>query len=215
MESPGVKVKWLAVCCAFLGGAEGLRTVAYFDPVGIPTGCFGETAGVRLGMTWTVAQCEAQLGDKLTRVYGPAVDRCAGALPPYRKASYVSLAYNIGTGAFCTSTVVKRERAGNVAGACDAILLYNKMRLAGVLVYSPGLAGRREREQQLCMKDLPTSQPVALLDSLLDGRFRAGVQGPSWPDRKPSTASASAILLPPAPSKYATLRTVIQPWRAI
>lgn len=36
---------------------EGLRTNAYLDPVGIPTICFGETLGVSMGDTATVAEC--------------------------------------------------------------------------------------------------------------------------------------------------------------
>lgn len=145
---------WLAICVAFCGSAEGLRTLAYLDPVGIPTGCFGETEGVRLGMQWTVAECQAKLGDRLARVFGPAVDRCAGVLPPERKAAETSLAYNIGTVAYCSSSVARLEWHGDPAGACQAIMLYNKMRIVGVLVYSPGLNNRRERERDLCLSNL-------------------------------------------------------------
>lgn len=40
---------------------------------------------------------------------------------------YVDHAYNIGSGAFCASTIVKRLNAGDYAGACDAILLWNRV----------------------------------------------------------------------------------------
>ena len=48
-----------------MAGAEGLRTVAYKDPVGIPTACFGETQGVRLGQTYTVEECRQMLGQRV------------------------------------------------------------------------------------------------------------------------------------------------------
>ena len=42
------KAAWIAIAVAAVGAFEGLRTVAYSDPVGIPTICFGETAGAAL-----------------------------------------------------------------------------------------------------------------------------------------------------------------------
>lgn len=41
-----------------IGGYEGLRTRAYPDMVGVPTVCFGETRGVKLGDVYTVEQCK-------------------------------------------------------------------------------------------------------------------------------------------------------------
>ena len=37
------------------------------------------------------------------------------------------MAYNIGTAGFCGSTIVKRLNAENYAGACDAILMWNRV----------------------------------------------------------------------------------------
>ncbi len=46
---------WIAICVGCVASFEGLRTIAYRDPIGIPTVCFGETAGVKLGDKITVS----------------------------------------------------------------------------------------------------------------------------------------------------------------
>ena len=53
----------------------------------------------------------------------------------------VSLVFNIGTGAFKGSTVLRRLNAGNRRGAADAILMWT--------VGGPGLPDRRKRERAL------------------------------------------------------------------
>jgi lysozyme len=68
-------VAWLSICVGCLAGAEGLRTVAYKDPVGIPTICFGETKDVQLGQTATAEECKDMLGARVLE-FGAAVDRC-------------------------------------------------------------------------------------------------------------------------------------------
>lgn len=144
---------WVAVCCVIVGGFEGLRTIPYYDIGGIPTACFGETQGIRMSDRFTKEQCLQMLGDRIEKDFGPGVDRCINhELPPNRKAAYVSLAYNIGTAAFCGSSVAKRENAGNVVGACDAMLMWDKVRIAGVLTTSRGLHNRRVEERKLCLE---------------------------------------------------------------
>lgn len=139
---------WLAICVGCVASFEGLRTVAYSDPIGIPTVCFGETEGVRLGDRYSVDECRALLGSRVAE-FGEAVDRCVTVpLAPKRKAAYTSLAYNIGIMAFCKSTVVKRANAGDAQGSCDAILWFNK---AGGVVW-PGLEKRRKVERQYCLE---------------------------------------------------------------
>ena len=149
-ESLKGKPVWLAVCFACVAGAEGLRTVAYRDPVGIPTICFGETQNVKLGDRATAEECSARLLARIQE-FGAGVRKCVGHdLPPARKAAYTSLAYNIGINAFCGSTLVRKERAGNPAGACNEILRWNKAR--GIPL--PGLKTRRAQEFELCRSSL-------------------------------------------------------------
>jgi lysozyme len=80
-----------------------------------------------------------------------AVKRCAN-VPLYQHEfdAYVSLTYNIGGGAFCRSTIVKRLQAGDYAGGCDAILMWDRFKGKPL----PGLTKRRQAEFTLCMRGL-------------------------------------------------------------
>jgi len=145
------KVAWVTLCVACVAGFEGLRTSTYFDVGGVPTVCYGETLGVRTGSKYTPEQCKQMLGDRIEKDFGPGVDKCIHhTLPPNRKATYVSFAYNVGTSAFCSSSIARLENAGDPAGACDALMKWNKITVAGVMVYSPGLNNRRTEERTLC-----------------------------------------------------------------
>lgn len=137
---------WVALCVGCLAGAEGLRTAVYLDPVGIPTYCFGETTGARLGDTYTPEQCRAKLGARVLE-FGGAVDRCVTTpKSPARKAGLTSFAYNVGVDAFCGSTLVRKLNARDSA-ACDELRRWTKAK--GVTL--PGLVKRREQERELCL----------------------------------------------------------------
>lgn len=144
---PNKKAAWLAACLTCVAGFEGLRTVAYLDPVSIPTACFGETLGVKMGQKFTVEECTEMLG-KRVREFGDGVDSCVTEeQPPLRKAALTSFAYNIGIGAFCKSTLVRKLNAGDVEGACAELPRWTKAK--GVTL--PGLVTRRNQEREMCL----------------------------------------------------------------
>ena len=139
----------LVVSAAALVGIathEGYRGEAYRDAVGIPTIGFGETAGVKMGDKTTPVRSLVQLLDSTNR-HADAIRNCIVVpLYQYEFDAYVSLSYNIGPGAFCQSTLVKKLNAGDYAGACEEIKRWNR---AGGKVL-PGLTKRREQEYRLC-----------------------------------------------------------------
>lgn len=142
----------MAAAVALVGAWEGLRTFAYRDVVGIPTVCFGETRGVKMGDRYTVDECRAMLGDGLVE-FEAGMRRCLRApdqIPAKSYVSFLSLSYNIGTRAFCGSTVARRANAGDMRGACNAIPMWNK---AGGRVVQ-GLVNRRKDEQRICIEGL-------------------------------------------------------------
>ena len=140
---------WAAAAAVFVGGWEGLQTVAYRDPIGVPTICYGETRGVRMGMTATKEQCDALLVEGLLE-FASGIERCLPAgTPDSRRVAAVSLAWNIGQSAFVKSTVCRRLLAGDVRGACDAFMLWTK---AGGVEWR-GLVRRRAAERELCLRD--------------------------------------------------------------
>lgn len=140
-------VAWISICIACVGAEEGLRTVAYRDPVGIWTGCFGETKDVYPEDRWTPEQCREKLGSRIEE-FGRGVDSCVHVpMSPSRKAAYTSLAYNVGIDTFCKSSVAHKANAEDTQGSCDAMLLY----VYAKRIKLPGLVKRRERERELCL----------------------------------------------------------------
>lgn len=142
----------MAAAVALVGAWEGLRTVAYRDVVGIPTVCFGETRGVKMGDSYTVDECKAMLGVALVE-FEQGMRKCLSAperIPEKSYVAFLSLSYNIGTRGFCGSSVARRANAGDIRGACNAILLWNK---AGGRVVQ-GLVNRRKDEQRICLQGL-------------------------------------------------------------
>lgn len=138
----------MALAVALVGGWEGLRTAAYLDPVGIPTICFGETRGVQMGDTATVAECKTMLGNRLIE-FSAGLDRCLTApVPDKSYVAFVSWTYNVGVGAACKSTLVRKANAGDLLGACNELPRWNK---AGGIVW-PGLVNRRAAERDLCLE---------------------------------------------------------------
>lgn len=139
-----------AFLAAFVGGWEGLRTEAYRDIVGVPTICYGETKGVRLGDKKTKAECNAMLLERLAE-FEDGLDRCLVVpVPDKTKVAFVSWAYNVGLGAACRSTLVRKANAGDLVGACNELPRWN--RAGGKVV--KGLTNRRKAEQRLCLEGL-------------------------------------------------------------
>jgi lysozyme len=146
-----------AAAVVVVGGFEGLRLTAYSDAVGVPTICYGETRGIRLGMKFTKPECDAMLIKGLDE-FADGVERCvpsARVMPEPRYIAHLSLAYNIGVGGYCKSSIARLENAGHTVAACDSFLKYNR---AGGVVF-PGLTRRREKERALCLRDAPIVQP--------------------------------------------------------
>jgi lysozyme len=126
---------------------EGFEPKAYTPVAGdVPTIGFGTTDNVKLGDTITVERALVRLLQDANK-FERAVKRCAPVpMHPYEFAAFVSLAYNIGEGAFCRSTLVKKLNVQDYEGACREILKWDKFKGKSL----PGLAKRREAEYQQC-----------------------------------------------------------------
>lgn len=140
---------WVAICLSCVAGAEGIRQNAYKDVTGIPTICYGETHGIKMGDRKTVEECKAMLGGQLEQ-FGSYVDKCVKVpMPPARKAAMVDFAYNVGSGTFC-KYIAPDLNAGNTLKACDHLLHFTT---AGGITF-PGLVSRRQKERTLCLEGL-------------------------------------------------------------
>lgn len=138
----------MALALPFTAREEGLRTKAYMDAAGVPTICYGETEGVKMGDTATKEQCDAIFYIRLG-FYAYMVDYYVQPpMKPEFHAALTSWGYNAGINAIRTSkSVTGRANAGDFRGACQGLL--NWKYAAG----KPILLGRRIRERdQLCLK---------------------------------------------------------------
>ncbi|WP_245499138.1 lysozyme [Mesorhizobium sp. M1A.F.Ca.ET.072.01.1.1] len=142
---------------------EGLRTKAYLDTLPkkpVWTVCYGETLGVKKGMKFTPAECEAKLIERVIfDYYLPLVDGVPGYIgaPVSLQASMISGAYNYGVQRQIDSTTADRVGDRRYHDACLAQTAFNK---AGGRVL-PGLVKRRENgdaqrigEAELCVSGL-------------------------------------------------------------
>ena len=136
---------------AFTPAWEGTELTTYRDLGGVLTYCTGATEDAQWGRTYTPAQCRAQLDRDLER-HAAGVARCIpmDRLTDGQKVAFVDAAYNIGVSAFCRSSMARRASAGDMAGACDALLMWNKV--GGKEVR--GLTRRRQAEREICLRGL-------------------------------------------------------------
>jgi lysozyme len=127
---------------------EGYRDNAYVPLAGdVPTIGFGTTSGVRLGDRITPEKA-LQVAMKDVQQFEGAIKSCVTVpLSQNEYDAFTSLAYNIGTGAFCKSTLVKKLNAGDYEGACKQILLWDKYQGKPLA----GLTKRRQEEYKKCL----------------------------------------------------------------
>src|SRR5690606_8536313 len=99
----------------------------------------------------------------------------------------VSLSFNIGAGGFKNSSVVRRLKAGDVDGAADAFLLWNKGTVNGKKVAINGLTNRRKAERALFLT--PYVLPKKELAAKQDEKDKKKVNvNPETPQIPPTTA---------------------------
>lgn len=132
---------------------EGKRNDPYRDIVGIVTVCYGETAGVQK-RHYSDAECDALLVKSMTK-HAEAIEACIPHdAPTQTRAAYISFAYNVGSTAFCKSSLSRKARAGNLWGSCAELSKWDKARVNGILRPVKGLTTRRAAERALCERGL-------------------------------------------------------------
>ena len=145
-----IAISALALSASALVGIavhEGYSPVAYRPvPGDVPTVGFGTTDGVKMGdRTDPVQALTRKLAD-VQRFEG-ALKQCVRVpLHQHEYDAFLSLAYNIGPGAFCGSTLVRLLNQGQYAEACAQISRWTKFRGQDL----PGLVKRRAEERAKC-----------------------------------------------------------------
>ena len=106
---------------------EGCRLTAYRDAVDIWTIGWGHTGpDVKPGMEWTQDQADEALIHDMETAQAAVGKGVRGSLRECEEAALVSLAYNIGSGAFAGSTVLRKVNEGDYIAAALAFTLFHK-----------------------------------------------------------------------------------------
>lgn len=160
-------MSWLDMAIGLAKQFEGCSLGAYPDPArgwACPTIGYGATGpGITQGTVWTQAQADADLRQRMAAC-GVVVDKHVSVvLNDEPKAALCDFIYNVGEGAFETSTLLRLLNGGDAQGAANE---FEKWNLAAGKVL-PGLVKRRDAEKALFLLGTnfagePQSQPEAV-----------------------------------------------------
>jgi lysozyme len=130
---------------------EGYRGEAYIPVAGDrPTIGFGDAQGVQMGQRTDPVRALIRLNQQAD-TFQREMRACIGDVPlhPHEWDAYVSLTFNIGSQAFCRSTLVRKlkETPPDYRGACDQILRWDKFQGRPLA----GLTKRRQDEHRKCI----------------------------------------------------------------
>lgn len=151
MNGARTKVGALALSAAALVGLalhEGYSDKAIIPvPGDVPTIGFGTTEGVKMGDRITAPQALARKLADVQKFEG-ALKQCVKVpLHQHEYDAYIGLSYNIGSSAFCGSTLVRLLNQEQYEEACRQILRWDRFKGQPLR----GLTIRREAEFKQCM----------------------------------------------------------------
>ena len=135
--------------------AEGLRQMAYYDPPGILTVCYGHTgSNIDGSRKYSLDECGQFLTEDMRKAI-THVERCVPGLPTPVLAAFGDAVFNLGPTIVCNSkksTAARLLVAKKYKEACEQLPRWNKAYVFGILVELPGLTNRRHIEMQLCLE---------------------------------------------------------------
>ncbi|HHR6051695.1 TPA: lysozyme [Providencia alcalifaciens] len=152
----------MALTVSMIAYFEGMETKPYKDVVNVTTVCFGHTgADIIPSKIYTEAECLALLEKDLSKVRKGVDPLIKVDIDDNTRAAIYSFAYNVGTGAFARSTMLKKLNAGDIAGACNEL---KRWTYAGGKEWK-GLITRREIENSVCHGEFAYAYPLSLSES--------------------------------------------------
>jgi lysozyme len=125
--------------------SEGCVLYTYDDGVGIPTIGYGHTEGVEWGQTITQSESEQLLKQDLNYFEKEVTRLVTVPLTDNQFSALVSFAFNIGTGAFAESTLLRFLNRGDYITASEQFGRW----VNGGGEVMPGLVFRRSLEREL------------------------------------------------------------------
>lgn len=147
-----------ALAISPVADSEGLRLTPYYDVARVLTDCYGRTKGVVFGVRQTKIACDSYLAKDIL-AHAERMQKCVYVDVPVKSlVGLISFGYNVGSGAFCGSTLVRILNTGDLKNACDQLPRWNKA--AGVVW--KGLVTRRAWEKQQCLSGLSQQPRVSV-----------------------------------------------------
>jgi lysozyme len=142
----------IAIATPMVAHFEGKIPHTYADPLAIPTFCFGHTGpDVTPGRVAKPGECEVLLREDVREAIDGVLTCVHVDMTPNEAAAETSFALNIGTTAFCRSTLVKLQNAGAEPYVwCAQMSRWTKGTKAGITIELPGLVDRRAKERAVC-----------------------------------------------------------------
>jgi len=139
-----------AIATPFIAEWEGYSGKVYYDIVGVPTQCFGETKRIDKKRTKTREECLVLLEEEVAKYVEGVQTLVKVPMSPQTTAAFTSMSYNVGLPAFSKSTALKKLNAGDYRGACNEM---TRWAYAGKM-WVKGLHNRRLKERELCLSGL-------------------------------------------------------------
>jgi lysozyme len=176
----------------FIAAMEGTVLHVYLDSAGLPTAGVGHLLTVaernvyRVNQSVTKAECDAWLAKDLKEAEDAVNNSVTVKITQNQFDALVSLAFNIGTGAFSRSVVVKKCNAGDNVGSANAFQSWNKATVNGKKMIIEGLVKRRNKERRLFLTPDSAAVPVV-------------PQPIPRPDTQLSVSPNTAVEQPPIP----------------
>ena len=160
VTAPSEDDEWIKLAAPLVERFEGMARMvpggvqAYPDPgtggkpwtIGVGSTTDENGKPIAPGTVWTIERARNRFKAHLSE-FGEGVDKLLAGKPATaaQKAAIVSWAYNVGLGAVAKSTLLKKHRAGDYAGAAKEFARWN--RAAGRVM--AGLTRRRAAEADL------------------------------------------------------------------
>nr|WP_170066828.1 lysozyme [Vibrio gangliei] len=137
----------LSIATSMVIELEGVEHEPYYDVAGVLTVCYGHTGSdIIKDKVYSESECQALLDDDLFRIASEIDPHITTNISVTQRAAFYSFAYNVGSGAFNRSTLLKKLNANDIDGACNEL---HRWIYAGGKKWK-GLMNRREIEEAVC-----------------------------------------------------------------
>lgn len=137
---------------------EGLRLTSYWDYSGYAIGYGHHGPEVKVGMRIDVEQAEKYLEQDIARIVDFIKSKVTVELSDSQLAALTSFVYNVGTGAFANSTMLKYINAGEISKAAEEFDKWVHVTVNGNKQVLEGLVNRRAIEKQYFLEQVDNLQ---------------------------------------------------------